>query len=71
MMAAMPAPINLLDRLPLPNPLEINRMADHVAPFLSSHADSFERLALRANYAVKRPPLSLAELRALRENWQK
>lgn len=62
--------LDLIDKLaPLPSPLELNRMQDHVAPFLHSHADSFERWVLLRNYELQRPPLSQHELNKLRKAW--
>lgn len=68
----MSKPIDLADKLPpLPNPLEINRLIEPVAPFLHSHADSFERWVLKRNYELGRPPLSSEELEAMRRAWGK
>jgi hypothetical protein len=72
MVAAMPEPIDLLDRLPpRPSPLEKGRIDEPIAPFLSSDVDSFEAWALRANYEAGNPPLSSDDLSVLRRAWQK
>jgi hypothetical protein len=70
-MLKMSKVIDLADKLPPLDPFGENRMADHVAPFLHSHADSFERWILLRNYELKRPPLSPEDLRELRREWAK
>ena len=68
----MPEPISLLDRLPpRPCPMELGKIVEPVAPFLTEEMDSFEAWALQANYEVGNPPLTGEEIDALRRSWGK